>query len=100
MSKLHSTRRSTKKLFVAQCFDRIERGGFARGIKAEENSDRSTETKRKNDRADRNEGGPMRIGRHYFRCTDTEDDSNNSAGKAKCHRFDQELHENVSSVRA
>ena len=30
-------------LFVAQSLDRIERGGFPRGIKAEENSNRGAE---------------------------------------------------------
>ena len=38
------------RLFVAQRFDGIERGGFARGIKAEEHADDCTEQERNRDR--------------------------------------------------
>src|SRR4029077_7570708 len=87
-------------LFVTQCLDRVERGGLPRGIKAEENSNRCTEKKCQHDRPGRNKRSPMLIRRKNFRTHTAENDADESADGTERYRFDQELGENIATMRA
>src|SRR5437762_6993731 len=53
--------KSVAILLIAQRFDRIERRGFARGIKTEENTDGRAEQERNGNRTDGNQRGPVGV---------------------------------------
>src|SRR5207244_3918357 len=86
--------------FVAQCFNRIERGGLSRWIKAEENSHGGTEKERQHDRPGRNQRRPMLDRRKNLRGQNAENNAEQSANGTERNRFDQELGENIAAVRA
>src|ERR1700692_4752659 len=74
------------RLFVAKRFDGIERGGFARGIEAEEDANGCAEQECNSNRPDRNQRGPMRINRQDTGRADAADDSDDAADGAQRHR--------------
>src|SRR3954453_1922484 len=64
---------------VAQRFDGIEGGGFARRIKSEEDADGCAEQKGDHDGGDRNQRGPMRVNRQNAGCANAAENPNHSA---------------------
>src|SRR6202030_2976748 len=85
---------------IPECFDWIERGGFARGIKTKKDSDRGAEHERDDDRAERNQRRPVRVTRQNLRRANPEDDSDHATDRTQRNRFDEKLSENVAAVRA
>src|SRR4051794_33256338 len=88
------------RLLVTQRVDRIELGGFTRGIKSEKDTDPGADHERENDRRRRNERRPVFQNRDDLRRDDARDDPDYSPDNTERHRFDQKLSEDVAPVRA
>src|SRR5437762_12695427 len=73
--------------FVEQCFNRIERGGYSRWIKAEENSHGGTEKERQHDRPGRDQRRTRYDGLRNLRGQNAEIDAEHTANGTVRHGF-------------
>src|SRR3954463_10931994 len=87
-------------LLVPQRVYRIELRGFSCRIEPEENPDDSADQKRDQDGCRGNQRGPVFYGGENLRSCDAKSDPYDNADHTQCDRLDEELCEDIASMRA